>query len=81
MDQLLLDESQRVLKGHASRDAEDPHGRQELVGMLRPPKFQEIMKTVMTGGQADLEKAMKDDEETYECVTKLNQIMARMNQS
>lgn len=54
---------------------------EELVGMLRSPKFQEIMKMVMTGGQADLEKAMKDDEETYECVTKLNQIMARMNQS
>lgn len=38
------------------------------------------MKLVMSGGQEDLEKAMAEDPETYECVTKLNQIMSKMNQ-
>ena len=39
------------------------------------------MKLVMSGGTEDLEKAMKDDPETYECVQKLNQIMGKMNQN
>ena len=36
---------------------------------------------MMSGGQEDLEQAMQDDQETYECVQKLNQIMGKMNQS
>ena len=50
----------------------------ELVAMLRSPKFQDIMKLVMSGGQDELETAMKEDQETYECVQKLNQIMGKM---
>jgi len=38
------------------------------------------MKLVMSGGQEELEKLMAVDKETYECVTKLNQIMGKMNQ-
>mmetsp|Transcript_10154 Transcript_10154/g.15350 ORF Transcript_10154/g.15350 Transcript_10154/m.15350 type:complete len:209 (+) Transcript_10154:81-707(+) len=56
-------------------------GNEELVAMLRSPKMQEIMKLVMSGGQEDLEQAMKDDAETRECVQKLNEIMGKMNQS
>ena len=52
----------------------------ELVAMLRSPKFQDIMKLVMSGGQDELEMAMKEDQETYECVQKLNQIMGKINQ-
>ncbi len=38
------------------------------------------MKLVMSGGQEELEKAMAEDKETYECVMKLNKIMGKMNQ-
>ncbi|KAL7434908.1 hypothetical protein ACHAXH_009048 [Discostella pseudostelligera] len=55
-------------------------GDEELVAMLRSPKMQEIMKLVMSDGQEELEKLMAVDKETYECVTKLNQIMGKMNQ-
>jgi len=53
---------------------------EELVSMLRSPKMQEIMKLLMSEGQTALEEAMKNDQETYECVQKLNQLMSRMNQ-
>lgn len=56
-------------------------GDEELVTMLRSPKMQEIMKIMMSGGQEELEKAMADDQETYECVQKLNQVMGSMGQS
>lgn len=52
---------------------------EELVTMIRSPKMQEIMKLMMSGGQGELEKAMADDQETYECVQKLNQIMGKLN--
>lgn len=54
-------------------------GDEELVTMLRSPKMQDVMKLMMSEGQDALEKAMKNDQETYECVQKLNQIMNRMN--
>ena len=53
----------------------------ELVAMLRSPKMQEVMKLMMTEGQDALEEAMKKDQDTYECVQKVNEIMSRMNQS
>ena len=37
------------------------------------------MKMMMTGGQSEIEKAMAEDPETYECVTKLNEIMGKLN--
>ena len=52
----------------------------ELVAMLRSPKMQDVMKLLMTEGQEALEEAMKNDQETYECVQKVNQIMGKMNQ-
>ena len=54
-------------------------GDEELVTMLRSPKMQDVMKLMMSEGQDALEEAMKNDQETYECVQKLNQIMNRMN--
>ena len=39
------------------------------------------MKLVMSEGQDELEKKMQEDPETYECVTKLNQIMGKLGQS
>jgi hypothetical protein len=54
-------------------------GDEELVTMLRSPKMQDVMKLMMSEGQDALEEAMKNDQETYECVQKLNQIMSRMN--
>ena len=54
-------------------------GDEELVTMLRSPKMQDVMKLMMSEGQEALEQAMKNDQETYECVQKLNQIMNRMN--
>ncbi|KAL9186981.1 hypothetical protein ACHAXT_010701 [Thalassiosira profunda] len=56
-------------------------GDEELVAMLRSPKMQDIMKLVMSEGQEELEKKMQEDPETYECVTKLNQIMGKLGQS
>jgi hypothetical protein len=53
----------------------------EIVAMLRSPKMQDVMKLLMTEGQEALEEAMKNDQDTYECVQKLNQIMGKMNQS
>mmetsp|Transcript_34415 Transcript_34415/g.50690 ORF Transcript_34415/g.50690 Transcript_34415/m.50690 type:complete len:211 (-) Transcript_34415:1851-2483(-) len=52
----------------------------ELVSMLRSPKMQDVMKLLMTDGQEALEEAMKTDQETYECVQKVNQIMGKLNQ-
>eukprot|EP00985_Skeletonema_marinoi_P028049 scaffold23853_cov154-Skeletonema_marinoi.AAC.3 len=49
----------------------------ELVSMLRSPKMQDVMKLLMTDGQEALEEVMKTDQETYECVLKVNQIMGR----
>lgn len=43
--------------------------------LLQNPKMQDVMKLMMTGGQDSLEQMMKDDEEVYEVVTKLNGIM------
>ena len=43
-------------------------GDEELVTMLRSPKFQDIMKLMMDGGQSELEKKTTEDPETYECV-------------
>ena len=43
-------------------------GDEELVTMLRSPKFQDIMKLMMEGGQSELEKKMTEDPETYECL-------------
>ena len=37
------------------------------------------MKMMMSDGQAELEKAMAEDPETYECVTKLNEIIGKLN--
>ena len=54
-------------------------GDEELVTMLRSPKFQDIMKLMMEGGQSELEKKMAEDPETYECVTKLNELMGKLN--
>ena len=54
-------------------------GDEELVTMLRSPKMQDVMKLMMSEGKDALEEAMKNDQETYECVQKLNQIMSRMN--
>ena len=47
----------------------------ELMKLMTNPKMQEVMKTMMTGGQAELEKAMQEDKEVYELVTKLNGII------
>jgi len=56
-------------------------GDDELVAMLQNPRMQEIMKLMMAEGPEELEKAMRDDAEIYECVQKLNHIMGKMNQS
>mmetsp|Transcript_39082 Transcript_39082/g.72198 ORF Transcript_39082/g.72198 Transcript_39082/m.72198 type:complete len:215 (-) Transcript_39082:199-843(-) len=47
----------------------------ELMALLQSPKMQEAMKLMMTGGQSALEKAMEEDKEVYEIVTKLNEVM------
>lgn len=50
-------------------------GNPELMALLQNPKMQDAMKLMMTGGQDSLEQMMKEDEEVYEVVTKLNNIM------
>mmetsp|Transcript_29896 Transcript_29896/g.88862 ORF Transcript_29896/g.88862 Transcript_29896/m.88862 type:complete len:221 (-) Transcript_29896:197-859(-) len=47
----------------------------ELTSLLQSPKMQEAMRLMMTGGQSALEKAMQEDHEVYEVVTKLNKVM------
>ena len=47
----------------------------ELMALMQNPKMQDVMKMMMTGGQEALEKAMKEDNEIYEIVTKLNSVM------
>ena len=47
----------------------------ELMTLMQNPKMQDVMKLMMTGGQEVLEKAMEEDKEIYEIVTKLNSVM------
>lgn len=49
----------------------------ELVSLLQSPKMQEAMKLMMTGGQSALEKAMEEDSDIFEVVTKLNETMEK----
>ena len=48
----------------------------ELMELMQNPKMQEVMKMMMSGGQESIEKAMEEDKEVYEIVTKLNSILA-----
>jgi glutamine amidotransferase PdxT len=52
-------------------------GNPELMEIMSNPKMQEVMTMMMTGGQDTLMKAMSEDQEVYEIVTKLNQIMGK----
>ena len=52
-------------------------GNPELMELMSNPKMQEVMTMMMTGGQDTLMKAMAEDQEVYEIVTKLNQIMGK----
>lgn len=47
----------------------------ELMTLMQNPKMQDVMKLMMTDGAQALEKAMQDDREVYEIVTKLNAVM------
>lgn len=49
----------------------------ELMELMNDPKMQDVMKLMMTGGQDALEIAMIEDKETFELVTKLNDIMGK----
>ena len=49
----------------------------ELMVLMNDPKMQDVMKLMMTGGQDALEVAMIEDKETFELVTKLNEIMGK----
>lgn len=42
---------------------------------MQNPKMQDVMKLMMTDGAQALEKAMEEDQEIYEIVTKLNSVM------
>lgn len=48
----------------------------ELMELMQNPKMQEVMKMMMSGGQESIEKAMEEDKEVYEIVTKLNSVLA-----
>jgi hypothetical protein len=48
--------------------------------LLQTVKMQEAMKVMMTEGQEGLEKAMMEDQELKEVVTKLNEVMTDFNQ-
>mmetsp|Transcript_10054 Transcript_10054/g.14211 ORF Transcript_10054/g.14211 Transcript_10054/m.14211 type:complete len:234 (+) Transcript_10054:61-762(+) len=50
-------------------------GNPEIMALMQNPKMQDVMKLMMSGGQGALEKAMQEDQEVYEIVTKLNSIM------
>ena len=50
---------------------EDP----EIMTLLQSTKMREAMKLVMSGGQEDLEKALKDDPEMREIVEKLQTVL------
>lgn len=47
----------------------------ELVALMQNPKMQDVMKLMMTDGAEALQKAMEEDQEIYEIVTKLNSVM------
>jgi hypothetical protein len=47
----------------------------ELMTLMQNPKMQDVMKLMMTGGSEALEKAMEEDREVYEIVSKLNTVM------
>jgi hypothetical protein len=49
----------------------------DLMVLLQNSKMQEVMKLMMAGGQQSIERAMREDPEVYELVTKLNQIMQK----
>ena len=42
---------------------------------MQNPKMQDVMKLMMTDGAESLQKAMEEDQEIYEIVTKLNSVM------
>mmetsp|Transcript_25115 Transcript_25115/g.58058 ORF Transcript_25115/g.58058 Transcript_25115/m.58058 type:complete len:205 (-) Transcript_25115:191-805(-) len=44
----------------------------EIMALLQSPKMQDVMKIMMTGGQGEVAKAMRDDPEVKELVTKLD---------
>mmetsp|Transcript_53650 Transcript_53650/g.64702 ORF Transcript_53650/g.64702 Transcript_53650/m.64702 type:complete len:229 (-) Transcript_53650:308-994(-) len=50
-------------------------GNPELMVLLQSPKMQDVMKLMMTDGKEALEKAIAEDEEVREIVTKLNEVM------
>ncbi len=45
------------------------------MALMQNPKMQDVMKLMMTDGAGALEKAMEEDQEIYEIVTKLNTVM------
>lgn len=55
-------------------------GNPEVMTLLQTVKMQEAMKVMMTEGQEGLEKAMMEDQELKEIVTKLNEVMTDFNQ-
>jgi hypothetical protein len=55
-------------------------GNPEVMTLLQTVKMQEAMKVMMTEGQEGLEKAMVEDQELKEIVTKLNEVMTDFNQ-
>ena len=49
----------------------------ELMTLMRNPKMQDIMKLMMTDGSEALEKAMQEDQEVFDIITKLNAVMGK----
>lgn len=47
----------------------------ELMALMRNPKMQDVMKLMMTDGSEALEKAMEEDKEIFDIVSKLNSVM------
>lgn len=47
----------------------------EIISLLQSTKMQEAMKMMMTGGQEELEAAMRSDPELREIVQKLNEAL------
>lgn len=45
------------------------------MALMQNPKMQDVMKLMMTDGQEALEKAMEEDKEIFDIVSKLNTVI------
>ena len=52
-----------------------PVSNPESMSVMKNPKVEVVIKLMMSGGAEALEQSMKEDQEIYDIVTKLNTVI------